>query len=202
MKAYKQYFKWVLPIVLLIAICEDAANPISPRRGLWKAQLHLPDLADYMMFEVANVEANQKKDGDELRNKKRKAVAERKKLAKENRNATTTATKELPAGQETQDTEEEEKDDGNDLYEEAEEEDGDEERLSQKEQDERAKYWERLKPYYYKNATEAASITFKQFMSTHIRFYLPGVFRKLVVDSEAVKKWSDLKYLMDNLQES
>lgn len=39
-------------------------------------------------------------------------------------------------------------------------------------------------------------------MSTHIRFYLPGVFRKLVIDSEAVKKWSDLTYLMDNLGDS
>ena len=58
MKIYRWYFKWVLPIVFLIFLFEDATNSVSPRRGFWKSNLHLPDLADYMMFEVANVEAN------------------------------------------------------------------------------------------------------------------------------------------------
>lgn len=39
-------------------------------------------------------------------------------------------------------------------------------------------------------------------MTTHIKYYMPGVFRKLVIDSEAVKKWNDLRYLMENLKHS
>ena len=66
----------------------------------------------------------------------------------------------------------------------------------------RAKYWERLKPVVYKNAAEAANIPFKQFMRTHIRYYIPGIFRKLIIDSDAVKKWGDLNYLMENLHDT
>lgn len=63
-----------------------------------------------------------------------------------------------------------------------------------------ADYWHRLQPIIYSDA-EQAKVPFKQFMKTHIRYYIPGIFKNLITDQPAVKKWGDLKYLMDNLSD-
>ena len=49
----KSYFLWYfLPILLLVYCVEDATNLASPRRGWWKNKISIPDLGEYLMFEV------------------------------------------------------------------------------------------------------------------------------------------------------
>lgn len=38
-------------------------------------------------------------------------------------------------------------------------------------------------------------MTFKEFMTKHVRKHLPGVYYQLIIDQPAIKKWSDQKYL-------
>jgi hypothetical protein len=38
-------------------------------------------------------------------------------------------------------------------------------------------YWRKLEPIVYENAEAARDVTFKQFMTTHVRKYLPGVYK-------------------------
>lgn len=54
------YFtRFVLPCVLMLALWEDMANAESPRRGWWKQKLAMPDVNDYLMFEVGGVFSKQ-----------------------------------------------------------------------------------------------------------------------------------------------
>ena len=58
--------------LLLIVICllEDFTNNNSPRRNLYKNRLGIPDLHDYLMFEIVNVKRGQLKSSDEERESK------------------------------------------------------------------------------------------------------------------------------------
>jgi hypothetical protein len=47
-------------------------------------------------------------------------------------------------------------------------------------------YWAELEPILYNNAEEANEVTFKDFIYTHIRLYLPGHYIGLVKDWEAL----------------
>lgn len=50
---YTGYRFWLLLIV--ICVLEDCTNNSSPRRNLYKNRLGIPDLHDYLMFEIVNV---------------------------------------------------------------------------------------------------------------------------------------------------
>lgn len=56
-----------------------------------------------------------------------------------------------------------------------------------------------MTPYVYDNAEAASNVTFKNFMRTHVRYFLPGHYKNLVEDSVAVQKWGDLEYLKEKL---
>jgi len=65
MKVLWPYFtRFVLPCVLMLALWEDMANADSPRRGLWKQRLAMPDVNDYLMFEVGGVHQKQTTPSD------------------------------------------------------------------------------------------------------------------------------------------
>lgn len=42
-------------------------------------------------------------------------------------------------------------------------------------------------------------MTFKSFMVNHIRKFIPGHFKGLVLDWPALKKWGDVQYLIDKI---
>jgi len=44
--------------MLVIGLWEDGTNPASPRRGWWKNKVSIPDLPEYLMWEVANADRN------------------------------------------------------------------------------------------------------------------------------------------------
>ena len=52
----------------------------------------------------------------------------------------------------------------------------------------------------YEDKEEAYSLTFKDFVSTHVRFYEPALFRSLVDDWDAVKKWN-IDYIAEKVGE-
>ena len=62
-------------------------------------------------------------------------------------------------------------------------------------------YWEELSTISYANAEEANEVTFKDFIYTHVREYLPGEYKGLVSDWEAIKKWKDVNYLVEKIGE-
>ena len=132
----------------------------------------MPDMRDYLMFEIATVF---EKQDHEKKVKKNTGKELSKVLADEKYVATN-------AEEEDDDSEEEEPRDG-----------------SQK-QDE-ARFWESLEIPHYENKTQAEDISFKQFMQNHIRLYVPAVFKGLVVDEPAVKSWARLDYLMEKLED-
>ena len=57
-----------------------------------------------------------------------------------------------------------------------------------------------MAPITYEDKEEAYSLTFKDFVSTHVRFYEPALFKSLVDDWDAVKKW-DIDYLGEKVGE-
>ena len=60
-------------------------------------------------------------------------------------------------------------------------------------------YWKSLTPIVYYNKTDAATGSFKKFMRTHIRHYLPGIYEKLLEDEPGLTKWRDMNYLMEKM---
>ena len=63
------------------------------------------------------------------------------------------------------------------------------------------KYWEKLQPITYNSLQDAQNVTFKQFMTTHVRKYLPGHFKQLVSDQPAIDRWNNMSYLMEKIGE-
>ena len=51
----------MLPLVFLIGLAEEICNQENPRRAFWKRHLQIPDLADYVLFEVQQVSSMQTK---------------------------------------------------------------------------------------------------------------------------------------------
>ncbi len=60
-------------------------------------------------------------------------------------------------------------------------------------------YWDELGPIVYENAEAARNVTFKEFMTTHVRKFLPGVYKGLVLEWPALKLWSNIKYFQDRI---
>jgi hypothetical protein len=63
-------------------------------------------------------------------------------------------------------------------------------------------YYRSLKPYFYKDAEAARNLTFKDFMRTHVRYLMPGVYNNLVAGQPALEKWADREYLKSHLGSS
>jgi hypothetical protein len=62
-KSFKPYcLKFLLPFLICIFLWEDTTNVLSPRRGWYKAQLSMPDMRDYLMFEIGVVFEKQDKN--------------------------------------------------------------------------------------------------------------------------------------------
>jgi len=171
---YPYFVKFVLPIVLCIAISEDFCNLHSPRRDMWKGKLGMPDLAGFLNWEVTTVIRNQDKENPKKKDKRAKVV---KKDAESN--------------------EDEEEGDEED---EGEEEEQEEPSRGGGQSGGAANYWESLEFLEYDNKTEAEEITFKELMQTHIRYYHPGIFRELISDQPAVANWNNLTYLVEKLE--
>ena len=53
--------KVVLPVLIMVFVWEDSTNFHSPRRNWWKGKMNMPDLKEYLMFEIANVFEKQDK---------------------------------------------------------------------------------------------------------------------------------------------
>jgi len=51
----------------------------------------------------------------------------------------------------------------------------------------------------YENAAAAKDVTFKQFMQTHIRYYVPGVYKKLVSNWPALESWKNMDYWLEKI---
>lgn len=62
-------------------------------------------------------------------------------------------------------------------------------------------FYANLKPYVYENAKEAANVTIKNFMRTHVRYFAPGHYKKLILDQPAIKKWISIEYLKEKIGE-
>lgn len=135
---YPYFLKFVLPIVLFIAISEDFCSLHSPRREMWKGKLGMPDLAGFLNFEVANVVGNQDKQNPK---KKEKGANVVKKDAEANEGE--------QEGDEGDEGEEEQEDPG---------------RGRGRGRGAATKYWENLEFLEYDNKTEAEQITFKELM--------------------------------------
>lgn len=60
-------------------------------------------------------------------------------------------------------------------------------------------YWQELATLSYANAEEANSVTFKEFIYTHVRLYLPGEYKGLISEWGAISKWKDINYLVDKI---
>ena len=58
-------------------------------------------------------------------------------------------------------------------------------------------YWGDLDIIRYDDAESANNVTFKEFIYTHIRLYLPGQYTGLVSNWDAISKWKDVNYLID-----
>ena len=143
----------MVPILVMLIVWEDAGSHNSPRRGWWKNKIQIPDFNDWMMFEIVNTANAQKQDrGPKQKDKYKK-------------NETT-------FGEEKVETEETSLAtiDGDDDDDEEMEDQFDEKAM----EDRRRGYWINLKPILYKNAKQAKKYSFKKFMQTHIRYYLPG----------------------------
>ena len=55
---FSYFLKIFLPILVVVALWEDGTNAASPRRGWWKNKISIPDLHEYLMFEVAGADRN------------------------------------------------------------------------------------------------------------------------------------------------
>ena len=64
---------------------------------------------------------------------------------------------------------------------------------------EKKDYWLELEPLRYANAEDANAVTFKEFVYTHIRMYLPSEYKQLVVSWPAIEKWKNIEYLLDKI---
>ena len=62
-------------------------------------------------------------------------------------------------------------------------------------------YWGNLDIIRYDSAEDANAVTFKEFIYTHIRLYLPGEYTGLVEHWDALTKWKDNSYLSEKIGE-
>lgn len=72
-----------MPICALTFFFEDTTNLQSSRRGWWKNKIGIPDLYEYLLFEVVATDRNQDKTSDQTKASR----ARRKKLEREEREA-------------------------------------------------------------------------------------------------------------------
>ena len=78
----KWYFLYVLlPIWVVVGCIEDFTNMQSPRRNLYKNKLRIPDLKDYLMFEIVQCARSQDQTPD-AKKAERKAKMQAKKEGK------------------------------------------------------------------------------------------------------------------------
>mmetsp|Transcript_15888 Transcript_15888/g.24468 ORF Transcript_15888/g.24468 Transcript_15888/m.24468 type:complete len:139 (+) Transcript_15888:216-632(+) len=65
-RSLKWYFtRILLPLLIIVFLAEDFTNMSSPRRNLYKNKLRIPDLRDYLMFEIVSCARQQEKTPDQ-----------------------------------------------------------------------------------------------------------------------------------------
>jgi len=195
-------YLWIfIPLLFCVGLWEDMANNRSPRRGWWKNTLGIPDFNDWFMFEVVNAAKKMGKDGK----KKQKSEPEKvrgeppaegdaqeapqnKTLSEEEMIKLELAKEEEELGIDGDGSGIEDYDDEDEEF----EVEGDEDELNDVDfTDEKLSgkmqgYYKGLEPMFYRDKKHAASISFKRFMRTHIRYYLPGVFHQLLEGQPAL----------------
>ena len=60
-------------------------------------------------------------------------------------------------------------------------------------------YWRNVKPILYESAEAARNCTFKDFMTLHVRKFVPGIYKKVALDWVAITLWRDISYLRDKI---
>ena len=136
----------------MLFIYEDAGNHKSPRRGFYKYKV--ANIPEFAeWFMFEAPGAWMKMKTDEVNDKKNNAFLKEKKKA----------------GNETLGSE----DKGGE---------GEEEEVKINMKNRVEKYYKDLKMIVYEDAQEAADVTFKRFMQTHIRYYVPGYYKGLIKD--------------------
>jgi hypothetical protein len=48
----KRYLLLLVPFLVILFLYEDASNVNSPRRGMYKNRLGIPDMNEWLMFEI------------------------------------------------------------------------------------------------------------------------------------------------------
>jgi hypothetical protein len=46
------YFRYFLPLLVIVFLIEDVTNDESPRKFFWKNKFSIPDLEDFLMHEI------------------------------------------------------------------------------------------------------------------------------------------------------
>ena len=65
----------------------------------------------------------------------------------------------------------------------------------------RDEYWKGLEAIKYDDAEQANNVTFKEFIYTHVRKYLPAHYEGLVDDWDSIEHWGNMTYLKDKIGE-